>query len=214
MEEQREPELSYDFLANRGLSMDWRNLFIKHFGWVAPVSEVLTKLQKIVNTVPKPKHIDIYFDFAAWVAECAPQNNKPLILDKLPKGYFFQNGDVHVKKGVQGGCHAIIGGRLKVTGNINLSSKDCIIANDINTQVINIYGRAYIGGGGVLDVNVANVYNQASINDYEILNIGKVNVYNEGAVFIGGVLNTQKVNTKDKGGIYGKVNLINPSTSK
>lgn len=188
--------------------MDWCNLFIKHFGWSAPVSEVLTKLQKIVNTVPKPEHIDIYFDFAAWVAECAPQNNKPLVLDKFPKGYFFQNGDVHVKRSVKGGCHAIIGGRLTVTGNIKLSREDCIIANGVKTQVINIYDEASIGGGEVLDANVANVYNRASISGYETLNIGKVNVYGEGTVFIGGVLNTQKVNTKDKGGIYGKINII------
>lgn len=173
-------------------------------------SEWLQKLQELANA--EPKCADRYVGYAECIIAFTKKNHHSLILDKLPKGYFFYNGDVHVKSKIHGGCRLIIGGRLTVEDSIELSGEDYIKAKEIYTQTITVYGNYASIKAEEINAQEANVRDWARIW-VDILTARVVNARHNSYIRVYVELNTQNLDVKDNAKIDGKVNIIQPSSN-
>ncbi|MCX8749037.1 hypothetical protein J3U75_06530 [Snodgrassella sp. B3088] len=173
-------------------------------------SEWLQKLQELANA--EPKCADRYVGYAECIIAFTKKNHHSLIFDKLPKGYFFYNGDVHVKSKIRGGCRLIIGGRLTVEDSIELSGEDYIKAKEIYTQTITVYGNYASIKAEEINAQEANVRDWARIW-VDILTARVVNARHNSYIRVYVELNTQNLDVKDNAKIDGKVNIIQPSSN-
>lgn len=143
-------------------------------------TEALKKLERLANT--EPKRASKYVEYAKWLIRHATKNKKPLILDSPPKGYLFYGGDVYVKN-IDAGCRLLLGGNLIVSGNILLSDKDCIDADEITAKMISLAGSSNIYAYQ-LSTKLLNAYDDALINVVRIEYNHAINLYGKARFFV------------------------------
>lgn len=155
-------------------------------------TDALKYLQKLANT--KPKRASKYVEYAKWLIRHAPKNKKPLILDKSPKGYLFYNGDVGTKN-IDTGCHLLLGGGLFSLGNIFLSEKDFIDANEIHAETVSLKGSSKIYAYKIITKSL-KAYDEALINVVTVKYNHAIGLYDKARFFVRD-LESFKVSVRD-----------------
>lgn len=198
MEEQKEPELTLDLLTKHTESPYDFEIYNYSFSNKAiPFSIALQRLQTIANT--EPYRSTACVNFVNGLMEWAPQTQPPLVIEKLPKNYFFYNGDVYMYK-IFGECKAFINGDLKIKSGASLDGDSYVWARRIDVQTINAYGNSSMNGIKELNTQKLNIYNDA-IFFSDDLKSEVINVHNNANLWCLRISNVQELNSYDWGRI-------------
>ncbi|WP_370387393.1 hypothetical protein [Snodgrassella alvi] len=177
----------------------------------APLSEVLRKLQELASTSADYDEYEIYIEYAKWLLLRFPSTQKPLVLNELTEKVIIHNGNLTIKKGVNGEYTIISNGNLNIKSSANLTGNTYIWAKNVKGQNITLYDCAGVDAKIIDATNIA-VYGNAAIWAKKTIDAINIAAYDDAGISAQKI-NVQNIIDDSYDGIYGDINLIRPSSN-
>ena len=193
--QEKEIFLSLDILAKMGASEKLLEFFKKKYpNDSAPISEVLSDLQKIVSTTTEYIVYSDYIGYAGWLILHFPPTQETLVLDELTEKVIFWNGDIIIKSGIYGERFIIGNGDVNIKGGVYVASYAYILANgNINTIKITADHHAKISAKGNIDVKNITAYGDADISAAETIDAKNVKAYDHSGILANKTIDAKNI---------------------
>ena len=211
--QKKENEVSSDALAKKGACKRGIEEFKKWYpSGSAPLTEVLRKLQELASTSADYDEYEIYIEYAKWLLRRSPSTQEPLVLNELTEKVIIHNGNLTIKKGVNGEYTIISNGNLNIKSSANLTGNTNIWAKNVKGQNITLYDCAGVDAKIIDATNIA-VYGNAAIWAKKTIDAINIAAYDDARISAKKI-NVQNIMDDTRWGIHGDINLIRPSSNQ